>query len=233
MEQGPEEFQMESIEQREIAGRRQIVANRLFQNQNYIVDEGTVDKAIRDFDKLKHKARMKNKRNREKQKRAEMVANEMELVESSNDSLAVDSFTNNQGTNKSLNEDEDKLIEMAKAIRSRHHERESRKNSAYAMLTSKGPCADDPPEMGLKNFSDLLGAVHQGIAESCAASLMQLLNWDTPAVKKIGSLCKVYWDGEGEWFYARILNYDKQRDKHYVIDLLTAMIHSIYVHILE
>ena len=32
----------------------------------------------------------------------------------------------------------------------------------------------------------------------------------------IGSLCKVFWDGEDEWFYARILYYDKRYDRHLV-----------------
>ena len=34
--------------------------------------------------------------------------------------------------------------------------------------------------------------------------------------KLIGCLCKVYWDGEHKWFYARILNYDPYHKRHYV-----------------
>jgi hypothetical protein len=43
-----------------------------------------------------------------------------------------------------------------------------------------------------------------------------LCDWSTQAAKYIGCICKVYWDGEDEWYYSRILNYDPYHKKHYV-----------------
>ena len=43
-----------------------------------------------------------------------------------------------------------------------------------------------------------------------------LLDWNQNAAKLIGATCKVFWDGDDEWFYARILNYDQRYDRHFV-----------------
>lgn len=43
-----------------------------------------------------------------------------------------------------------------------------------------------------------------------------LLDWRGSACQAVGYCCKVYWDGEYEWFDARILNYDLNHDKYYV-----------------
>lgn len=60
-----------------------------------------------------------------------------------------------------------------------------------------------------KSISD---AIRSGIRQSNTL----LLDWTHPEVNKIGSLCKVYWDGEKNWFYARILNYDRVHNRHLV-----------------
>ena len=43
-----------------------------------------------------------------------------------------------------------------------------------------------------------------------------LLDWNQSAAKLIGATCKVYWEGDNEWFYGRILNYDQRYDRHFV-----------------
>lgn len=65
---------------------------------------------------------------------------------------------------------------------------------------------------GAVDLADIETAIKQG-AKECSVSL---LDWNSSKVKMIGYLCKVYWDGEDTWYYARILNYDSFYDKHYV-----------------
>ena len=43
-----------------------------------------------------------------------------------------------------------------------------------------------------------------------------LLDWNQTAAKLVGAVCKVYWEGDNEWFYARVLNYDSRYDRHFV-----------------
>lgn len=54
------------------------------------------------------------------------------------------------------------------------------------------------------------------IARSFQEISQLLTNFSSFESKLIGSLCKVYWDGECKWFYARILNYDHHHKRHYV-----------------
>lgn len=61
-------------------------------------------------------------------------------------------------------------------------------------------------------FNGLEAALNKSLSDSSAS----LLNWECEEAKKIGHLCKVYWDGENQWFYARILNYDNHFKKYYV-----------------
>ena len=60
----------------------------------------------------------------------------------------------------------------------------------------------------------------KSVSEAIRSGIRQgntlLLDWTHPEVNKIGSLCKVYWDGERNWFYARILNYDRIHNRHLV-----------------
>ena len=64
----------------------------------------------------------------------------------------------------------------------------------------------------VNHLDSLETAVRQSIIESQSL----LLDWRIPEAACIGALCKVYWDGENTWFYARILNYDSIRKKHYI-----------------
>lgn len=65
---------------------------------------------------------------------------------------------------------------------------------------------------GAVDLPDIETAIKRGVKESSTL----LLDWASPKAKMIGFLCKVYWDGEDIWFYARILNYDSFYDRHYV-----------------
>ena len=65
---------------------------------------------------------------------------------------------------------------------------------------------------GAVEIPDIKTAIKRGIKE-CSTLL---LDWNASKAKMIGGLCKVYWDGENTWFYARILNYDSFYDRHYV-----------------
>lgn len=96
---------------------------------------------------------------------------------------------------KSRKDNELKLIESTKSIKNKVDEREIR------------PLPDQPIVL-----STLEDAVQIGVKQSNTL----VLDWSTSSAKRIGSICKVYWDGESAWYYARILNYDSHFDKHYV-----------------
>jgi hypothetical protein len=70
-----------------------------------------------------------------------------------------------------------------------------------------------------------------GMQMALSASVEQcstvILDWSTPEAKQVGSKCKVYWDGEGLWFYARVLNYDSYHDRHFV---RIALLYLVFVH---
>lgn len=61
-------------------------------------------------------------------------------------------------------------------------------------------------------YSDIETAIIKSI-EQCSSLL---LDWLSRPVKLIGALCKVFWDGDNEWFYARVLNYDDTTKMHYI-----------------
>lgn len=65
--------------------------------------------------------------------------------------------------------------------------------------------------LGPDTFRDQREAMKKSVAD-CTV----LLNWSLDGAKLIGSLCKVYWDGENHWYYARILNYDNINNLHFV-----------------
>jgi hypothetical protein len=60
-----------------------------------------------------------------------------------------------------------------------------------------------------------------------------LLDWNKPAAKLVGSICKVYWDGDNEWFYGRILNYDCGSNRHYVSQLYSPNLLTPFAALLE
>jgi hypothetical protein len=67
-------------------------------------------------------------------------------------------------------------------------------------------------ETTICDLTDLSSAIKRG-AKECSTPLMK---WDLEGAKLVGKLCKVFWDGEDEWFYARILNFDSQSQKHFI-----------------
>ena len=99
----------------------------------------------------------------------------------------------------SINEKEQLQIEE-EFIKACHEHRPNSQNVIYALPV--GP--SKPMEMS--------AAIKKGVKE-CSKLL---LDWSKPAAKLVGSLCKVFWDGENQWFYARILNYDCGFNQHYV-----------------
>jgi hypothetical protein len=42
------------------------------------------------------------------------------------------------------------------------------------------------------------------------------ISLDDEVTKPIGNLCKVFWDGENQWYYARILSYDPTSARYFV-----------------
>lgn len=71
-----------------------------------------------------------------------------------------------------------------------------------------------PKDLPSGHFS--LKSVGDALHESVVQNTNVVLDWDLEAVKMVGHLCKVYWDGEDTWFYARVLNYDANQKMHYV-----------------
>jgi hypothetical protein len=54
------------------------------------------------------------------------------------------------------------------------------------------------------------------VAKSALETNSLILNWHVGQAKRIGQRCKVYWDGDLAWYYARIINYDSVHDKHFI-----------------
>jgi hypothetical protein len=102
---------------------------------------------------------------------------------------------------KQLNDIEDQLI--SKCVKSLQREKE------ITSLLRKLP-------EGHENLPNLETAFLKGVNQNTSP----ILDWKSQAAKMIGCLCKVYWDGEGTWFYARVLNYDSKEKRHYVSVIL-------------
>lgn len=213
------------------SNKRQSVANRYYSDS--ILSDGTMVQAIKDFNKAK---KCKPKKILSKVEPISSVVttsttsntrnNYLHKVEDETIYASLEINIQHATTNKTQDEEEDKFINSAIMIRNRLLERDAKKENVYSSLVGGNIHQDEhfnshssvsaSGSGGLKGFRDLHAAVYQGMEESCATSLMELLDWDMPEVKKIGALCKVYWDGEVSWFDARILNYDKRSNKHYV-----------------
>lgn len=71
-----------------------------------------------------------------------------------------------------------------------------------------------PPPEGASVVRDQSAALNRSISE--ASALLLEPDWRSPPCQLIGNTCKVFWDGEEAWYYARILNYDKISGRHYV-----------------
>jgi hypothetical protein len=212
------------------SNKRQTVANRLYSDS--ILSDGKMVQAIKDFNKAK-KCKPKKILSKFEPVSSAVTAsttsntrNNLHNVEDETIYTSLDINIQHTTANKTQDEEEDKFINSAIMIRNRLLERDAKKENVYSSLVGGNILQDEhfnshtslpiSGSGGLKGFRDLHAAVYQGMEESCATSLMELLDWDMPEVKKIGALCKVYWDGEDSWFDARILNYDKRSNKHYV-----------------
>ena len=222
--------------------KRQSVANRLYSDS--ILSDGKMVQAIKDFNKAKKpkpkKILIKNEPISSVVTASTTTNTRNNFIHKIEDETIYASLEINMlhtTTNKNQDEEEDKFIKSAMMIRSRLLERDAKKENVYSSLVGGNILQDDTFNShssvpissggGLKGFRDLHAAVYQGMEESCATSLMELLDWDMPEVKKIGALCKVYWDGEDSWYDARILNYDKRSNKHYVRPLFTSVLRNL------
>ena len=93
------------------------------------------------------------------------------------------------------------------------NEREDRLMADYQhRLVKVSSYNPQPLPQGPWIVKDLSEAIQCGTTQSQCL----LLDWTTPEVKRIGRLCKIYWDGENEWFYARVLYYDRIQKLHLV-----------------
>jgi hypothetical protein len=91
-------------------------------------------------------------------------------------------------------------------------EAEERLIAAAAERRLKTSIARKALPQGAQEIPDLTTAVKRGVKECTSL----LLDWTSKHAKVVGSLCKVYWDGEDTWYYARVLNYDSFYKRHYV-----------------
>jgi hypothetical protein len=72
--------------------------------------------------------------------------------------------------------------------------------------------ANRPVPTGQRNLHDFKEAIGTAAKESNSL----LLDWTSETSMLIGRTCKVYWALDKEWYYARILYYDKPSDKYFV-----------------
>lgn len=84
---------------------------------------------------------------------------------------------------------------------------------AYAKAKTNRPAVEIKPlPVGQFTVTNLSAAVTKGLNECHSL----LLNWNAGPAKRIGKRCKVFWDGDEAWYYARVLNYDSHFDMHFV-----------------
>jgi hypothetical protein len=91
-------------------------------------------------------------------------------------------------------------------------ELEEKHIALYRERKNKGLRSKKVLPEGAEELPDITAAIKKGVKECSVLPL----NWALPKIKMIGHTCKVYWDGEDTWFYARIINYDSFYDRHYV-----------------
>ncbi len=71
---------------------------------------------------------------------------------------------------------------------------------------------------GAEHVPDIQAAVKKSVKESTKL----LTDWNQNPANFIGKTCKVYWDGDKTWFYARIIYYDANHGRHFVYYLSDA-----------
>jgi hypothetical protein len=64
----------------------------------------------------------------------------------------------------------------------------------------------------VEEIKDLHSAIQRTAQESCSL----LHDWTSEEAKIVGSRCRVYWDGDNEWYDARIVNYDSATKRHFL-----------------
>ncbi len=71
----------------------------------------------------------------------------------------------------------------------------------------------------LPTVSCHVSSVKEAMRRSFRESNSFMLDWTSLAAGRIGKCCKVYWDGDDTWYYARIINYDHFHDRYFVSGL--------------
>lgn len=67
-----------------------------------------------------------------------------------------------------------------------------------------------------KSFKDQAMAYAHSLKETSSI----IIDWEADATQLLGKLCKVFWDGEQSWFYARVINYDPYNGRYFVSSLM-------------
>lgn len=155
--------------------------------------------------KIKMKEREKEKERKDQEQR-EVEAKEKEQKEKEKEKDRLKKLKEVTGTlptlpKKEVNAKEKALDEMEEGLISAVLRRKTTASNR------KKPLPEGPADL-----KDLDAALNQSFVDNTSV----LCDWNIPEAKMIGHLCKVYWDGEDTWFYARILNYDRNHKKHYV-----------------
>lgn len=162
-----------------------------YNNADYNFDENAVKKEIRKYSK-QPKRKLDNKKVSKSVLEApkRLKRNEVENVV-----VPVVESKSTVSKLKELDKLEDNLIAKSKLL-----------NRARCC------CAVHALPRGATEYKNILEAAKY----AASSSNTLLLNWASPEAARIGSICKVYWDGEREWFDARVLNYDHMLNLYFV-----------------
>jgi len=181
--------------------------NPIYSNESYLGDESDVKIAIRTYQKgfttdvrkrsieqlldgAEHAGKTKSKMTKK------MRFNEVEkpVVSVSPKEIAPPVMSHQQ--------------QIQDEIEEKHLARGREEKSALKQMTRPKKLLSEGPS----EVADVEVAIKRGVKE-CSTLLVD--SSSTPA-KAIGCLCKVYWDGEDSWFYARVLNYDCHYGRYFV-----------------
>jgi hypothetical protein len=89
-----------------------------------------------------------------------------------------------------------------------------KKKAAFAAVSSVSLPRKLPE--GHAELTNLSTAISTSVNHYTSLLLPSDWNDKSSALALIGWICKVYWDGEDQWYYARILNYDFNCHRYYV-----------------
>ena len=79
------------------------------------------------------------------------------------------------------------------------------------MLKKKLKKSSKPSKL-VEEVKDMQSAIQLSAQDSCSL----LHDWESQESKCVGCFCRVYWDGDKEWYEARIVNYDSNARKHFL-----------------